>query len=479
MIRSTSWFLLALLGLGVWAPVTPADPPVQAGEKEIKLAELDDAFKQRVAAAVGKGQAFLLAKAQADGRWTTEHDAIAAPHGPFPHGGTALVLLTLIKCGASPSREEIERGFKFLKESWDNWKASGMKAGATSWMVYEVSITLMALDAMDRWRPPAAKTGKTQAAGVMLKKKGFDVWAKQLRDWLIANQVDAREIAAGAGARGGKAGGTAATGGKPFRPKEAWSYPMARTMTADHSNTQYAVLGLRAASSLGFPPPPELWQGVLYHFLDMQEATGPKVKRQVVDLKRTREKGKTTTSHSLRTVANVMDTARGWGYPGGNMPDPKGGQGGTTGSMTTVGIACVAIAWHELNLMARGDAQRRLRPDPKLKQELAKGDLARMVETAKWDGFGWLAEHWSVTENPQLGQWHYYYLYGMERAGVLGGMPTIGGHDWYREGGDVLLGAQSGSGSWDSGNRDGIIPSTCFALLFLKRATVPLVATTK
>ncbi len=479
MTRAILILLVSVLALCVGAPPSPADPPALLGEKEIKLAELDDEFKKRVGAAVGKGQEFLLSKALPDGRWLTSHDASAAPHGPYPHGGTALAVLTLIKCGVNPSREEIAGGFKFLKESWDRFRAKGMKAGPKSWMVYEVSLTLMALEALDRWRPATAKRGKTQAVGKILKQKGFDKWVKQLRDWLVANQVDAREIAAGAGARSGKSGGSKATGGKPFRPKEAWSYPLNRPMTADHSNTQYAVLGLRAAATLGYPPPPELWKGVLYHFLDMQETKGPKVKRKVLSLKKIREKGKTRTSHRVRTEAHITDTARGWGYPGGNMPDPNGGQGGTTGSMTTVGIACIAIAWYELQLMARGDAKRRLRRDPKLAQALAKGGLARMVETAKLDGFAWLSHHWSVTENPQLGQWHYYYLYGMERAGVLGGMPTIGGHDWYREGGDLLLNAQAAGGSWDSGKRDGIIPSTCFALLFLKRATVPLVASTK
>ncbi|MHC5020016.1 MAG: hypothetical protein ACYTGX_07885 [Planctomycetota bacterium] len=66
----------------------------------------------------------------------------------------------------------------------------------------------------------------------------------------------------------------------------------------------------------------------------------------------------------------------------------------------------------------------------------------------------------------------------MERAGVLANRIFIGGHDWYRAGGDVILSGRRG-GMWDDGKGDGRIASTCFAILFLTRATVPLVQTTR
>ena len=56
----------------------------------------------------------------------------------------------------------------------------------------------------------------------------------------------------------------------------AWGYPDSRE---DFSNTQYALLGLRAAKDCGIPVPPGVWLRVLEHALARQEADGPKVKR--------------------------------------------------------------------------------------------------------------------------------------------------------------------------------------------------------
>ena len=46
-------------------------------------------------------------------------------------------------------------------------------------------------------------------------------------------------------------------------------------------------------------------------------------------------------------------------------------------------------------------------------------------------------------------------------------------HDWYREGAEYLIRAQLRSGAWRGGGRGGLT-NTCFALLFLRRATTPV-----
>src|SRR5206468_12811238 len=81
--------------------------------------------------------------------------------------------------------------------------------------------------------------------------------------------------------------------------------------------------------------------------------------------------------------------------------------------------------------------------------------------------------------NPGLPwNWNYYYLYALERVGMLYGTPSIGTHDWYAEGSRKLLELQQSDGSWwdrVDGNKHqgGASRDTCFALLFLKRATRP------
>lgn len=68
----------------------------------------------------------------------------------------------------------------------------------------------------------------------------------------------------------------------------------------------------------------------------------------------------------------------------------------------------------------------------------------------------------------------YYYFYTVERAAALNHLDTINNRDWFAEGSTILLAEQIADGSWKSG--DGHDPSgTCFAILFLVRATAKLV----
>ena len=67
---------------------------------------------------------------------------------------------------------------------------------------------------------------------------------------------------------------------------------------------------------------------------------------------------------------------------------------------------------------------------------------------------------------------YYYYLYALERVGALTQRKWIGRHDWYREGAEELFRRQSQDGSWTSGGPESAEVDTCFALLFLKRATL-------
>ena len=59
-------------------------------------------------------------------------------------------------------------------------------------------------------------------------------------------------------------------------------------------------------------------------------------------------------------------------------------------------------------------------------------------------------------------------MYALERVGMLYGTEIMMTHEWYPEGAKQLIDDQKG-GSWGDGTRD-----TCFAILFLKRATRPL-----
>ena len=91
-------------------------------------------------------------------------------------------------------------------------------------------------------------------------------------------------------------------------------------------------------------------------------------------------------------------------------------------------------------------------------------------------GMEWMAKNFTLTENPASAEgWQYYYLYALERAGIFYGTEKFGAHEWYPEGAKYLLGEQKPDGSWKAAKSDHEIWDTCFAILFLRRATRPLI----
>jgi hypothetical protein len=67
-----------------------------------------------------------------------------------------------------------------------------------------------------------------------------------------------------------------------------------------------------------------------------------------------------------------------------------------------------------------------------------------------------------------------YFLWSVERVGVLYDLPTIGNKEWYRWGAEILVANQTRNGNWENGGYHGANPTidTCLALLFLKRANL-------
>ncbi len=132
----------------------------------------------------------------------------------------------------------------------------------------------------------------------------------------------------------------------------------------------------------------------------------------------------------------------GWGY------GDKGAGGSSYGSMTAGALGSLAICDYYLGRDAKTD------------RDIQKG--------AKWFEE---ADHWGFDKNPRHGMYHYYWFYALERAGVLIGADLFSGHDWYKEGADWLLAKQEKDGRW---NNPDWVEDTCYAVLFLRRATKPL-----
>jgi hypothetical protein len=115
----------------------------------------------------------------------------------------------------------------------------------------------------------------------------------------------------------------------------------------------------------------------------------------------------------------------------------------------------------------------------------------KQVDTAIWDGLAWMDRNWSPFTNPRSRYgYHIYYLYCVERAMDIMGHRLLGKRLWYPLGAKEILKRQrhakvqvpkeKGKGTEE---RPGVfwntnathdpkdVLDTCFALLYLKRAT--------
>ena len=64
-----------------------------------------------------------------------------------------------------------------------------------------------------------------------------------------------------------------------------------------------------------------------------------------------------------------------------------------------------------------------------------------------------------------------YYLWSLERVCVALGLRSLDGFDWYARGAQILVDRQEHDGGWPH-DRWGRLPSTCLALLFLRKANL-------
>lgn len=65
-----------------------------------------------------------------------------------------------------------------------------------------------------------------------------------------------------------------------------------------------------------------------------------------------------------------------------------------------------------------------------------------------------------------------YFLWTIERLGVLLGQEKIGGVDWFAKGAGILLRTQQPDGSWPEVHNDKGLSQTSFAILFLRKANL-------
>jgi hypothetical protein len=204
-----------------------------------------------------------------------------------------------------------------------------------------------------------------------------------------------------------------ASEGMPFPGSYVYTkHPRGRTHDRyDNSCSQYAVLGVWMAAEAGMRVPMAYWERIGQHWVAVQGDDG------------------------------------GWGYESRRLEIKPP----STHSMTAAGLASVFIVL---------DQRFARRPNA------GKG-LVEAIER----GLAWF-EREAMRANPRA-QWHYYYLYGLERVGRACGYKYFGDYDWFREGARWLLENQLPDGSWRGGGAQSLY-NTSWALLFLCHGRAPL-----
>lgn len=344
--------------------LTGEDGDINKYEEWVK-AKYRSLVDQAVDRAIKAGVDALRRVQNPDGSWSY--------HSGYPVGVTALGIYTLLKCDVEPNDKALTKALEYMLPK----DPEG---------TYSAALYAMAL---------ATAIEKTRAKKITTAE--LVRWQKRLQeiaDILVASQkrtggwhYDIR-IKTGTGLQGGG--------------QNQDSY--------DFSNTQFAVLGLRAAANAGAKVPRGTWERALALYEKHQ---------------------------------NEKDG--GWPYIGATQPNQPVG---SSHAMTAAG----AYGW----MICKTSLDPKFSPETIGRQDR----VTRAIE--------YLDRNWKV--DPIALADAYYWLYSLERMCMAGKIDRIGTHDWYMEGAQWLLIRQRTDGTW-SGNY-GHTVDTCFALLFLKRAYI-------
>jgi hypothetical protein len=339
--------------------------------------------QKKIDAAIEKGARYLLG-------YLSQHQGPIDPQKKpgketYPRTAEELVLYTLIHAKVKPTNPEFKKLLDKLLKADLKW-------------TYNVALLAMALEALD--------------------KEQYQYKIVDCAQFLVDQQCQNGQWDYGTPVKG-TAGQP--TGEPSSEPKSGETRSVKRVnisrrgkgpASGDNSNTQYALLGLRACMDARVVIPDETFKAARDWLIKDQNSDG------------------------------------GWGYTRGS----KTATAVSYGSMSAGGLGALAICEYYLGVNFKKDT-----------------NIQR--------GIDWLANNFTVTDNPnKTNYFHYYYLYALERAGMLSSTETFGQHDWYTIGAKYLLKEQKPDGSWESEKEtwESSLLDTCFAILFLRRATKPI-----
>jgi hypothetical protein len=402
-------------------------------------------LQTRINEAIKNGVEALKKLQKPDGSWgpvraNSKYDDPKA-RGDFVRdelGPTAWSIYTLAKCGVKKTDPVIQKGLKYLEKNTEfvfdvmggqpeqdpatNEQKNVSRKNPRTLTTYESAAIVLMIEAV--YEGSGKLTGKhTKRKLVTDSPTSAPDGSKIPKDtWKLMHE---RIVSLTVGRRASKNKGGISINGQQNLPENGqkggrndggWRYGQANG-DADLSATQFVLLGLRAASQAGYPiekVSPNTWALAAQYVKACQKGDG------------------------------------GFGYQVG---------GPSYASMTACGIGCLLICKEQMELSAE-------RKPPE------------WIDGAIKAGMDWLDKNFAAETNSGAERQElFYYLYGVERVGDLSGRKEFNGKDWYLRGAMLLLERQEADGKWTDAT--GFPPTdvlgTCFALLFLKRATPPVV----
>lgn len=329
-------------------------------QQEATEAEKRNYVEKNVDTAIEKGLRALREWQQPSGSFQSGHI----------HGVTALSLYTILALGGTLEDPGAAKALDWLLNNSIDWKGNGRSD------TYQISLIAVGLSYAI---PHLAKDERRKQAVSILQ---------QAADWLVSAQV----------------------------PGGGWSYSHKTEGWHDHSNSQFAVLGLRAAANAGAKVKREVWERELTHYKTSQLADG------------------------------------GWGYRACYSPGARLNR--STSTMTAAGVMGLAMAIGSLRTVR----PEQISSDPAIRKGL---EAMKVLWTQ------------GLTNNLKLMGGIPYLLYSVERACMVTGQQRLGTIDWYVEGSWIILKEQNADGRFVGTGSDPV-STHCFSLLFLKRAFVPV-----
>jgi hypothetical protein len=411
--------------------------------------------QKRIDLAIDRGLAYLRRLQLPTGVWHDGRDtmvplkigrnvqmvSVPSDHLNWQVGYSALPGLTLLVCGVPRTDPGVQQAARFVR-----------LAAPTLKRTYEISLAILFLDRLGE--PEERKLIQSLALRLVAGQNISGGWRytcpilnedqeqkllemmRQRREAMQSQPATGRKpLLAENGKEEPDSTGAADKAAQPASSKKM-SAPKAegkgnrpsgkfKWQPGDNSNTQFAILGLWAARRYELPLEPTVCR-IEERFRYSQLSGG------------------------------------GWSYDPSALPGPAASP---SGSMTCAGLLGLAVG-------------RALRAQ--VQPGGGSPNSGESEDRAIFRGLRALGARLNDPRDGRVGiTINHYYLWSVERVGVLYGLRTIGGKDWYRWGASYLLAAQKLDGSWcarikinSNSATEGATPTldTCFALLFLKRA---------